>query len=156
MTSLGLFNAICKRFEKVSYMKPVGQQYYMIEDKKVDKDALLFKNVYDLQDDFSDMSPIAVPRGFTKNYIENPTPKKYSDQIINAAENLKNKDFLLVEGTGHAGVGSVFDLSNAQVAKLLRLKVILVSLGGIGRSIDEIMLNRLFLIYMELNYWVSL
>ena len=143
MTSLGLFNAICKRYEKVSYMKPVGQQYYMVEDEKVDKDALLIKNVYDLQDKFNDMSPIAVPRGFTQNYIDKPTPKKNSDVLLNACNNLKkDKDFLLVEGTGHAGVGSVFDLSNAQVAKLLRLKVILVSLGGIGRSIDEIMLNK--------------
>ena len=65
MTSLGLFNAICKRFSKVSYMKPVGQQYYVVDEKKVDKDALLFKNVYELNDDYSDMSPIAVPKGFS-------------------------------------------------------------------------------------------
>jgi len=38
-------------------------------------------------------------------------------------------------------VGSCFDLSNAQVAKLLKSKVILVSSGGVGRPIDEIMLN---------------
>ena len=49
---------------------------------------------------------------------------------------------MLIEGTGHAGVGSVFDLSNADVAKELGSKVILVALGGIGRSIDEIMLNK--------------
>jgi BioD-like phosphotransacetylase family protein len=54
----------------------------------------------------------------------------------------KGKDFILIEGTGHAGVGSVFDASNADVAKLLGSKVVLVSLGGIGRSIDEIILNK--------------
>ena len=42
---------------------------------------------------------------------------------------------------GHAGVGSVFDLSNATVAKLLQSKVIIVSRAGIGRPIDEIGLN---------------
>ena len=52
------------------------------------------------------------------------------------------KDFVIVEGTGHAGVGSVFDLSNARVAKLLGSKVILVTGGGIGRPIDEIALNK--------------
>ena len=51
------------------------------------------------------------------------------------------KDFVIIEGTGHAGVGSVFDLSNATVAKLLQSKVIIVSRGGIGRPIDEISLN---------------
>ena len=49
---------------------------------------------------------------------------------------------MLIEGTGHAGVGSVFDLSNAAVAKLLGAQVIIVTCGGIGRPIDEVMLNK--------------
>ncbi len=51
------------------------------------------------------------------------------------------KDFVIIEGTGHAGVGSVFDLSNAAVAKVLKSKVIIVSRAGIGRPIDEIAMN---------------
>jgi hypothetical protein len=54
----------------------------------------------------------------------------------------EGKEFVLIEGTGHAGVGSVFDMSNADTAKLLGTKVIIVTLGGIGRPIDEIMLNK--------------
>ncbi len=50
MTSLGLFNAIKKRFPKCGYMKPVGQQYLVIDDKKVDKDAVLFQKCYQLED----------------------------------------------------------------------------------------------------------
>ncbi|MFH1995948.1 MAG: AAA family ATPase [Candidatus Omnitrophota bacterium] len=53
----------------------------------------------------------------------------------------KKHDFIVVEGTGHAGVGSVIDMSNADVAALLRTKVVIVTHGGVGRSIDEIMLN---------------
>ena len=52
------------------------------------------------------------------------------------------KDFVLCEGSGHAGVGSVFDLSNAQVAKILGAKVIIVTQGGIGKPIDEVCLNQ--------------
>ena len=143
MTSLGLFSAILKRFKKVAYMKPVGQQYLVVDDKKVDKDAVLFQHVYDLKDDFSHMSPIAVPKGFTQGYIDQPDNERAKKVLQESHSKLiQDKDFLVVEGTGHAGVGSVFDLSNAAVAKLLRLKVILVSLGGIGRSIDELMLNK--------------
>jgi hypothetical protein len=47
-----------------------------------------------------------------------------------------------VEGSGHAGVGSVFDLSNASVARILGSKAILVTRGGIGRPVDEIALNK--------------
>jgi hypothetical protein len=36
----------------------------------------------------------------------------------------------------------VFDLSNAQVAKILGAKVIIVTQGGIGKPIDEVALNQ--------------
>ena len=36
----------------------------------------------------------------------------------------------------------MFDLSNAQVAKILGAKVVIVTQGGIGRPIDEVCLNR--------------
>jgi BioD-like phosphotransacetylase family protein len=49
---------------------------------------------------------------------------------------------VLCEGSGHAGVGSVFDLSNARVAQILHAKVIIVSRGGIGKPIDEVCLNQ--------------
>jgi BioD-like phosphotransacetylase family protein len=52
------------------------------------------------------------------------------------------KDFIIIEGSGHAGVGSTFDMSNAHAAKLLNAKVIIVSEGGIGRPVDEIALNK--------------
>ena len=51
-------------------------------------------------------------------------------------------DYIIVEGTGHAGVGSVFNLSNADVAKRLDAKVIIVARGGIGRPVDEIAINQ--------------
>jgi len=45
---------------------------------------------------------------------------------------------LIVEGTGHAGVGSCFSLSNARVAELVGGRVVIVTGGGIGRPIDEV------------------
>ena len=48
---------------------------------------------------------------------------------------------LNVEGTGHAGVGAVIGLSNATVASLLGAPAVIVSEGGVGRPIDEIVLN---------------
>jgi len=50
-------------------------------------------------------------------------------------------DFVIIEGTGHAGVGSVIDLSNAQVAQLLGSKALIVTTGGVGRPVDEVSLN---------------
>jgi BioD-like phosphotransacetylase family protein len=49
---------------------------------------------------------------------------------------------IIIEGSGHAGVGSVCDLSNAQIARILGAKAIIVSRGGIGKPVDEIALNK--------------
>jgi BioD-like phosphotransacetylase family protein len=51
-------------------------------------------------------------------------------------------EMLLVEGTGHAGVGSVIGLSNAQVARMIKAPAVIVAEAGVGRPIDEIVLNR--------------
>jgi BioD-like phosphotransacetylase family protein len=51
------------------------------------------------------------------------------------------KDLVIIEGTGHAGVGAVVGLSNARAAATLDAPVIIVSEGGVGRPIDEIALN---------------
>ncbi|RMF55819.1 MAG: hypothetical protein D6748_14670 [Calditrichaeota bacterium] len=143
MVSLGLFNAFRKRYPALSYIKPVGQQYRLIDGEKIDKDAVLIHSTYQLPDRLSDMSPIAIPRGFTQNYIERGNRNELVEKVQKAYHTLADgKDFVLIEGTGHAGVGSVFDLCNADVAKLLGARVIIVSLGGIGRPIDEIMMNK--------------
>lgn len=143
MVSLGLFNAFLKRFDRVAYMKPVGQQYKIVNGEKIDKDAVLLHKIYDLQARLSDMSPIAIPRGFTTNYIESGNREELARKVQTAYDNLAAKnDFVLVEGTGHAGVGSVFDMSNAHVAAMLGTKVILVSQGGIGKPIDELIMNK--------------
>jgi len=89
------------------------------------------------------MSPIAVEKGFTEKYIAKPDKNNITKQIKDAFRRIsKNQDLVVIEGTGHAGVGSVFDHSNATVAKLLGSKVIIISSGGIGRPIDEIILNK--------------
>ena len=91
------------------------------------------------------MSPITIDPTFTRRFLTNPgvTHAVLVDKICRAFDRVSwEKDFTLIEGTGHAGVGSVFDLSNARVAKILDAKVVLVCPGGIGRPIDEIALNK--------------
>lgn len=143
ITCLGLISGLKKRLENVGYMKPVGQRYIEINSHQIDEDALLVKEVYDLRGSVTDMSPIAVPRHFTENYIDNPDRQRLVNTVTEAFERIAaDKDCVVVEGTGHAGVGSVFDMSNGDVAALLGCKAVIVSSGGVGRPIDEIMLNK--------------
>lgn len=142
VVSLGLIYAFKERFNKVGFIKPVGQRYLVESGEKVDEDSVLIERACGIECAIKDMSPIAVERGFTKRYILRSRKKELAQQIKASFRRVaKNKDLVIIEGTGHAGVGSVFDLSNATVAKMLGSKVVIVSSGGIGRPIDEIMLN---------------
>ena len=142
-TALGLFAALKKRFGRIGFIKPVGQRYENIDGKRVDEDSLLMDQTFGVQTPIEDMSPIAVEPDFTRRYINNANPDFFVRRLQNSFDRACwEKEFCLIEGTGHAGVGSVFDLSNARVARLLQSKVIIVTTGGIGRPIDELALNQ--------------
>jgi BioD-like phosphotransacetylase family protein len=142
-SALGLYNALHEFYPKIGYIKPVGQQVIQIDDHQIDKDVTLMAEIFQIGDKLSDMSPVAIPKGFTENYIEHGDTANLHAKISESYQGAcADKDFMVIEGTGHAGVGSVIDLSNADVASLLKSPVIIVSGGGIGRPIDEIMLNK--------------
>jgi len=124
------------------YIKPVGQRYVQYNGHSIDEDAVLTHQAFGFKDEPADMSPIAVARGFTTDFINNPDVSALEKRIHKSFSRLKEKHpMIIVEGTGHAGVGSCFGLSNARVAQMLNANVIIVSAGGIGRPIDEISMS---------------
>jgi len=141
--SLGLICNFQNRFKKVGFIKPIGQRYLEEEGLKIDEDSLLIEEVCGIKCGLKDMSPIAVEKGFTEKYIARPDKQSITGQIKESFRRVsRGNSLVIIEGTGHAGVGSVFDHSNATVAKLVGSKVIIISSGGIGRPIDEIVLNK--------------
>jgi len=141
--SVGLYKVFLERNFKTAFMKPVGQEVVNIGDRNIDKDSYLFGSIFRLGRRYKDMNPVTIGHGFTEKYIFEPHREKLQSAITRSFANLtKGKGAIIVEGTGHAGVGAVIDCSNADVAELLGSKVIIVSEGGIGKSIDEIVLNK--------------
>ena len=141
--SLGLIHCLKKRFAKIGFIKPIGQRYLVEQGYKVDEDSVLIEHIYGSSADIKDMSPVAIERGFTEEYLKKGQKEALVRKILDSFDKIsKDKDLVIIEGTGHAGVGSCFDLSNAVVAKMLDAKVLLITEGGVGRPIDEIMLNR--------------
>jgi BioD-like phosphotransacetylase family protein len=89
------------------------------------------------------MSPVTLPRHFTTDFVMGRVSDDLAAAVAAADQAVaRDKDVVLVEGTGHAGVGAVIGLSNAAVAAMLEAPVIVVSEGGVGRPIDEIVLNH--------------
>ncbi|MEO6351273.1 MAG: AAA family ATPase [Candidatus Limnocylindrales bacterium] len=141
--ALGLMAALQARGHDIGFIKPVGQRYAIVDDEPADEDAILMRAALTLTDPLSMMSPVHIPRGFTKSYIKGEVTSDLPARIRHAHTTLAAQhDLLLVEGTGHAGVGSVVGLSNANVARMLKAPAAIVSEGGVGRPIDEIVLNR--------------
>ena len=139
--SLGVLDGFQRRGLSASFLKPVGQRTIIEEGVPADEDAVLMKHVFGLHEPLRQMSPVHIPRGFTQSYIEGDVVEDLPTRIRTAHAAFVERDILLIEGTGHAGVGAVIGLSNATVAAMLGAPAIIVSEGGVGRPIDEIVLN---------------
>ena len=142
---LGLTAALQTMGLNVGYIKPIAQRIVQSGEDQVDEDTLLIDGLFSLDIPIAAMSPVAIGPEFTKNYLENPNEigPQLKDRICRAFDRAAyGKDIIVVEGSGHAGVGSVFGASNADNAKVLASKALIVAAGGIGKPIDEIALNK--------------
>jgi len=103
-TSLGLIAGFISKGLKTSFMKPVGQEQVQISPGEyVDKDVLLMKEHFNLEDPYENMSPVLIPQGFTKDFIDEKIfSSNLEKKIHNSYQTLcKNNEMLIVEGTGH-------------------------------------------------------
>jgi BioD-like phosphotransacetylase family protein len=151
-TSLALCSGLKKRYEKVGFLKPVGQQHVEVKSEnrnatiRVDKDICLVKEHFKLDHiDYEHMSPVIVPRGYTKKFVDGEVSLHTQiDDVIDAMEHVSAaSDVVLCEGTGHCAVGSIVGLNNAKVASLIGADMVLVANGGLGSAFDELNLNRI-------------
>ena len=111
----------------------------------VDKDVELMREFFRLYHiAYQDMSPVLIPKSYTQRFIDGKiTSDMQADAILESYRNVSAvSDFVLLEGTGHVGVGSIVNMSNAAVAKLLGADVLLVCNGGLGSAFDELEMNR--------------
>src|SRR5450759_5434931 len=76
-TSIGLLDGFLRRGLDTRFMKPVGQRTIIEDGVPADEDAVLVRNVFGLTDPMTVMSPVHIPRGFTKAlsliHISEPT-----------------------------------------------------------------------------------
>ncbi len=141
--SVSLMHLARLKYERVGFIKPIGPKYEMYGDMMVDVDAILMAKAFGLESDIALMNPVPMHRNFTREFLAGKMNcVDLKRKIVEAAAILDKKyDFLIIEGAGHAGVGSVIGLNNACVAHTLGAPVILVSECGIGSTIDRVHLN---------------
>jgi dethiobiotin synthetase len=141
-TTLGLIALLKQAGINVGFCKPVGQKFVEYNGVKVDKDAYLFSKMlnFDLCPEIH--SPVVLAPGVTTDYLQNPSAFNFRESIVQASEILqKRHEVVVYEGTGHAGVGTIVDLSNAEVASMLKASIIMVVEAGLGNTIDRMNAN---------------
>lgn len=142
--SLSLLHLALKKYRRVGFIKPLGPKPTVLNGLSVDKDAALMAQVFGLGRCLRYMSPVVLHPDSTRKVLSGEVdPKDLEERMLECFAVLDKKyDYLLIEGSGHPGVGSVVNLSNARVARLLGAKVLLITGGGIGNVIDGVHLNK--------------
>lgn len=109
--------------------------------------VLVVKEHFGIQHDLKHMCPIVVGAGYTRDYIDGKiTEEQQIAKLKDAFSELeKDSDTLIIEGTGHSGVGSIIGLNNAQAASHLGADCVLVANGGLGSAFDELELQRVMM-----------
>ena len=143
-TSLSLMYMARKKYERVGFIKPFGPKPTVADNGMVvDKDAALMAEVFGLEDDLQLMSPVVLMPGDTQKLLDGElSSAEMLQKMLDAIAELDRKnDFLIIEGAGHTGVGSVVGFSNARIARLIDAPVVMVTGGGVGNVVDDVYMN---------------
>jgi BioD-like phosphotransacetylase family protein len=142
-TSLALLYLARKKYSRIGFIKPFGAKLVMARGLCVDKDAALMAGVFGLGRLLRWMSPVVVHPDTTRRVVDGEiSVRELRERILSSfAELEKRCDFIIIEGSGHPGVGSVMQLSNARIAKMLHAPVLLVTEGGLGKVVDDVHLS---------------
>lgn len=141
--SVSLLHLAQKKYGRVGFMKPLGPKPTILRGIPMDKDAALIAQVFGLERNLRYMSPVVVYPDTSRQAIDGKLNlPELADRIMTSfAELEKECDFIVIEGSGHPGVGSVLHLSNARIAKMLDAPVLMLSGGGVGNVIDTLAMN---------------
>ena len=104
-TCLGLISRFKKTFfQRGIFIKPVGQEQMETAcGQMVDKDVILFKEHFNLKASYEDMSPVLLPQGFTRDFLDGESMQKSLDYVssLPLIRIQHENNFTVVEGTGH-------------------------------------------------------
>lgn len=146
VTSLGIISALTNHIDPkdIGYFKPVGQEMITLPSgERIDKDVRIVKEFTGIDmPDMGMLSPVRIVSGVTRDYITGTQQKEITAQfeksVHKTLDALSDKKFIIAEGTGHPGVGSVVGMANSRVANLIGARILYLVGGGVGRTVDEL------------------
>jgi len=139
MAALGILDFWKKKDLKVGYFKPIGKNFTLKEDTKIEEDVSLIKERFSIEDDLSLMCPCYLDY---QDYI-NLVLGKLGDaekKIYSAYEQIKKgKDAVLVGGGQDLFDGSSVGVSNVHFIERLGMPLVLIDAPVFGEvNLDTI------------------
>ncbi|MCS3924155.1 phosphotransacetylase family protein [Methanosalsum natronophilum] len=126
----------------VGYMKPIGNILIDVDGTLSDQDSEEIMSILDIKEDRKYVTPILLTDQLISDSLKGID--KGLDKRLKEAHELisKNKDIVLIEGTGDVGGGSMYGLSDPQVADILNAKMILVTRYNSIFAVDRILCDQ--------------
>jgi BioD-like phosphotransacetylase family protein len=142
-TSLSLMHMAKKKYDRVGFIKPIGPKPVEFQGQIADKDAVVMAQYFDLVRDLPLMSPFVLQQGDTRRIMDGSLNRdEISRKMLDAVAELDEKnDFLIIEGAGHTGVGTLLGCNNARIARETDATVLMVTGGGLGNVVDSAQTN---------------
>ncbi len=152
-TSLSIMHRALAKYKRVGFIKPIGPKPVDYQGYHADKDAILMARYFHKMDDIELMSPLILGRGDTRRILDGRLDRKQMvEKMFAAIEELDRKnDFLIIEGAGHTGVGSILGCNNARIAHEVGAPVLLVTGGGLGNVYDNVQMNMALFVKAQAN-----
>lgn len=135
--SLALGRLAAERGHTVGYMKPKGTRLQSNVGKTLDEDPLLAAELLDLEADVKDLEPVVYSPTFIGEALRGrEDADAIHDRVREAYEHLAaDHDRMVLEGGGLIA-GGVVDLTDADVARLLNARAVLVADYADARDVD--------------------
>jgi len=135
---------------KVGYFKPIGRKKQTVTGKEIfDNDAVMMKELLDLDDSPEDLCPVILSREFILKNLSKEERKETIKKITDAFEKISSKyDIIIIEGQQRNQDMAVLGLCNPVFGKFLEAKSILITSGNEYSLMDDIFLQSE---YFKLN-----
>ncbi|MEL4305598.1 phosphotransacetylase family protein [Methanococcoides sp. LMO-2] len=123
----------------VGYMKPIGNMLVDVNGVLSDEDAEQMRRVFELEDEPKFITPILLTDNLAHDALAG-VDKHFDKTLVDAFSAVsKDRDFVLIEGTGGIGGGAMYGLSDPQVSSILGTKMLLVTRYDSVYAVDRIL-----------------
>lgn len=142
LVTMGLGMVLQKQGFRVGYMKPVGRLPVVVEGEVVDSDAEFLKKVLALAEPAGVISPVVINHELVVQRYKGILPDLLPRVVASHAEISRDKDIVLVGGSGSLSSGVFLNLGVLRICEALDADVLLVDSSDPQHGYDALFVAR--------------